>query len=121
MKRRKSKYGYFWITLALFGLSIAGHWGFGWAAYANEAREHGQPAEMRGYLIEMARDTLENWQSEFLQLIWQVGGLAVLWHVGSPSSKESGDRLEEKVDYLLDRIDGGAAKRQELDVKYPRK
>jgi hypothetical protein len=35
----------------------------------------------------MMRDTLENWQSEFLQLIWQVAGLAILLHVGSPQSK----------------------------------
>ena len=26
------------------------------------------------YLIHTMRDTLENWQSEFLQLLWQVGG-----------------------------------------------
>jgi Domain of unknown function (DUF6766) len=32
----------------------------------------------------MLRDTLENWQSEFLQLLWQVTGLAILLHVGSP-------------------------------------
>ena len=33
------------------------------------------------------RDTLENWQSEFLQLIWQVVALTYLWYIGSPQSK----------------------------------
>lgn len=28
----------------------------------------------------MMRDTFENWQSEFLQLLWQVAGLAILLH-----------------------------------------
>ena len=42
----------------------------------------------------MTRDTLENWQSEFLQLMWQVGGLAFLLYVGSPQSKEGDERVE---------------------------
>lgn len=49
----------------------------------------------------MARDTFENWQSEFLQLLWQVVGLAYFLYVGSPSSKENDDRMEAKIDELL--------------------
>jgi hypothetical protein len=51
------------------------------------------------------RDTLENWQSEFLQLLWQVGGLALLLHVGSPQSKEGDDRMEAKIDAILLAVD----------------
>jgi hypothetical protein len=54
----------------------------------------------------MMRDTFENWQSEFLQLLWQVVGLAYFLYVGSPSSKENDDQMEAKVDSLL-RIVGG--------------
>ena len=53
----------------------------------------------------MMRDTLENWQSEFLQLLWQVGGLAFLLFVGSPQSKEGTDRMEAKLDAILRTID----------------
>lgn len=67
----------------------------------------------------MARDTLENWRSEFLQLIGQVAGLAFLLYVGSPQSREGHDRLEEKVDFLLSRTADGAAKLSELNAKYP--
>jgi hypothetical protein len=63
----------------------------------------------------------ENWQSEFLQLLWQVAGLAWLWYVGSPQSKEGGDRLEEKVDFLLSTVTGGSELKVQLDRKYPRK
>lgn len=49
----------------------------------------------------MGRDTFENWQSEFLQLLWQVVGFAYFLYVGSPSSKENDDRLEEKIDALI--------------------
>lgn len=100
------RYAYLWITLVFFTVSIALHWLFGWYAFVDEAAQHGTPPEMSGYLHEMARDTFENWQSEFLQLIWQVVGLAYFLYVGSPASKENDDRLEAKVDALL-RMNGG--------------
>ena len=42
---------------------------------------------------------MENWQSEFLQLMWQVAGLSFLLYVGSPQSKESSERIEEKIGF----------------------
>jgi hypothetical protein len=115
------RYGYGWVTLAFFLLSLAGHWIFGWFAYVEEQREHNQPVEVSGYVVETARDTLENWQSEFLQLLWQVGGLAILLYVGSPQSKEEDDRLEEKLDAILRKLDPEGAEGiiAELDRKYP--
>ena len=95
------KYGYAWITLGFFLVSFALHWFFGWKAYANEALSHGQSPEVAEYLVEMGRDTFENWQSEFLQLLWQVGGLAYFLYIGSPASKENDDRTEAKIDALL--------------------
>ena len=95
------RYAYAWLTLLFFAVSLALHWLFGWYAYADQAREHGQAPELSGYLVEMGRDTFENWQSEFLQLLWQVVGLAYFLYLGSPSSKENDDRLEAKVDALI--------------------
>src|SRR5215204_4369621 len=102
---RRWRYGYAWITLGLFLFSFVGHWVFAWFAYTSEQLAHNQPIQVSGYLIQTLRDTLENWQSEFLQLLWQVGGLAILLHLGSPQSKEGSDRVEEKVDAILRRID----------------
>lgn len=95
------KYAYGWLTLLFFLISIVGHWIFGWYAFAQEAAEHGQPADLSAYLVVMGRDTFENWQSEFLQLIWQVVGLAYFLYIGSPASKENDDRLEAKIDELM--------------------
>jgi hypothetical protein len=95
------KYAYGWITLAFFLGSLLLHWYFGWQAYVEEAKEHGQPIEAGAYATEMLRDTFENWQSEFLQLLWQVLGLAYFLYLGSPSSKENDDRLEAKIDELI--------------------
>jgi hypothetical protein len=94
-------YAYAWITLGFFLVSLILHWTFGWYAFVDEAAEHGQSAEFGQYLVQMSRDTFENWQSEFLQLLWQVVGLAYFLYLGSPSSHENDDRLEAKVDALL--------------------
>ena len=100
------RYAYGWLTLLFFLVSIGLHWLFGWYSYVEEAAEHGQSAELSNYLMEMGRDTFENWQSEFLQLLWQVVGLAYFLYIGSPASKENDDRMEAKIDALL-RITGG--------------
>jgi hypothetical protein len=107
------KYSYAWLTLAFFAISFALHWYFGWQAFVEESREHGQVPETSSYLVQMARDTFENWQSEFLQLLWQVVGLAYFLYLGSPSSKENDDRLEAKIDELL-KLQAGDEEGQKL-------
>ena len=111
------KYAYAWITLGFFAISLALHWWFGWQAFVDEARENGQAAETGAYLTEMARDTFENWQSEFLQLLWQVVGLAYFLYVGSPGSKENDDRVEAKIDELL-KLAGANDKVREIDESH---
>ena len=116
------RYAYGWLTLLFFLVSIGLHWLFGWYAFVEDAAEHGRQAELSSYLTIMGRDTFENWQSEFLQLIWQVVGLAYFLYVGSPASKENDDRMEAKIDALL-RINGGEAVEpllKELDETYMR-
>jgi hypothetical protein len=104
-------------------MSLSLHWIFAWYSYVQEQNEHQQPVQLGDYFNVTIRDTMENWQSEFLQLMWQVVGLSLLWYVGSSQSKESDDRLEEKIDLLIQRLDSENGKRliQELDKKYPRK
>jgi hypothetical protein len=123
MKARLKHYGFFWVTLGFFIMSISLHWVFAWYSYLQEQEEHKQPIEFNGYLNETLRDTMENWQSEFLQLMWQVAGLSILWFVGSSQSKESDDRLEEKIDLLMQKLEPENGKQliRELDRKYPRK
>jgi hypothetical protein len=114
------RYGYAWVTLGFFAITLIGHWLFGWFSYVNEQQAHAQPIEVSDYLVLMMRDTLENWQSEFLQLLWQVGGLAFLLYVGSPQSKEGDDRMEAKLDEILRKVDPQNAERliQTIDEDY---
>jgi hypothetical protein len=118
---RKNRYGYLWITLAFFILSLAGQWMFGWFAYVNEQSDLHAPVQVSDYFFRLSRDTLENWQSEFLQLIWQVAGLAILLYVGSPQSREGDERKEAKLDAILEAVDRNGRKTIEaLDRKYQR-
>jgi hypothetical protein len=116
------KYAYAWITLGFFLVSLVLHWWFGWQAFQDEAREHGSMPEFGEFVTQATRDTFENWQSEFLQLLWQVVGLAYFLYVGSPSSKENDDRMEAKLDALI-RISAGTqgdALIHQLDYEYAR-
>jgi hypothetical protein len=117
------RYSFLWITLVLFLGSLAGHWVFSWYAYVDEQEALGQSVEVGGYVVQTLRDTLENWQSEFLQLIWQVAGLAFLLYVGSPQSKEGDERKEEKLDSILRAVCGNKAQEliRDLDERYPRR
>jgi hypothetical protein len=113
-------YGFLWVTLSLFAITLTGHWLFGWFAYVHEQQAHQQPIELTGYTVQMLRGTLENWQSEFLQLVWQVAGLAFLLHVGSPQSKEGDDRMEAKIDAILLAVERNDGERllKEIDDEY---
>jgi hypothetical protein len=116
------KWGYLWVTALLFLISLIGHWLFAWFDYVEEARAHGQPIEVSQYVVKTCEATLENWQSEFLQLLWQVAGLMFLFAVGSPQSKEGDQRKEEKLDWIMRRLDAAQADRRiaELEAKYPK-
>jgi hypothetical protein len=116
------RYAYAWLTAGFFLISLGLHWLFGWYAYIDEQQALGSTPVLGGYLVEMGRDTFENWQSEFLQLIWQVVGLAYFLYVGSPASKENDDRSEAKIDALL-RLVGKAEGEKliaQLDERYLR-
>jgi hypothetical protein len=49
-------------------------------------------------------------------------GLAFFWYVGSPQSKEGDQRKEEKLDYILRKIDPLSAEifLKNLEEKFPK-
>jgi hypothetical protein len=72
--------------------------------------------------LENLRDIFENWQSEFLQLIWQGTGLSFLWHVGSPQSKEEEERNQEMLQWIVKKLDPQKSEEflKEREEKYPK-
>lgn len=109
--------------MGFFVVSLSAQWTFGWFAYVEEQNAQGQSIETGNYFNETIRAMMENWQSEFLQLIWQVAGLSLLWYVGSPQSREEHDRTEEKIDFIIKKLEPENAKKllEEWDRKYPKK
>jgi hypothetical protein len=103
-KLQKNRRGFLGVTLGFFLISLAAHWVFAWFTYVQEQQEHNQPVQIGDYLNMTFRDIMENWQSEFLQLMWQVAGLSFLLYVGSPQSKESSERIEEKIDLIMKKL-----------------
>lgn len=65
-----------------------------------------QPVAEGGDLDEFSRSTLENWQSEFLQLFSFVVLSAIFIHHGSAESKDSDDRIENTLRRIEQRLDG---------------
>jgi hypothetical protein len=82
---------------ALFFVSWIGQGVAEWQTYVDQQRAHDQPVEASGFIVEFGQSTLENWQSEFLQLFSFVVFSAVLIHRGSAESKDSDDRMEETL------------------------
>jgi len=68
--------------------------------YVADQAEHGEPADLSGFWFQFGQSTLENWQSEFLQLFSFVVLAAVLIHHGSAESKDGTDRIERRVDEI---------------------
>jgi hypothetical protein len=72
-----------------------------WQTYTDQQLEHGQPTEVGDFFSEFGQATLENWQSEFLQLFAFVVLAALYIHKGSAESKDG----EEKIEASLRRIE----------------
>jgi hypothetical protein len=94
-------YSFALVTLTLFVLSWTGQFVFQLISVRNDAQEHQQPFQWSDFFPQFFSSTLENWQSEFLQLVWQAVGLALFFYWGSSQSRESDERMEAKLDRLL--------------------
>jgi hypothetical protein len=94
-------YSFGLVTGALFLAAWAGQFVTQLEVVRNESLQHGEVFSWGDFTAQFLASTFENWQSEFLQLVWQAAGLALFYYWGSSQSRESDDRLEAKVDALL--------------------
>jgi uncharacterized protein DUF6766 len=89
------------VLMVLFFATWVAHGIAQWQTYTDEQRQHGEGTEAGDFFAEFAQSTLENWQSEFLQLFAFVTLAALYIHKGSAESKDS----DEKVEASLRRIE----------------
>ena len=95
-------YGFALVTGLFFLLSWMGQFIAQLLEVRNDAQQHGEQFVWGEFWPQFFASTFENWQSEFLQLVWQATGLALLFYWGSSQSKESDERMEAKLDRLLE-------------------
>jgi low affinity Fe/Cu permease len=98
------RWGAVWILVVLFIASWAGQFFAQLVEFTNEQAEHGQLFEWAEFWPAFLSSTLENWQSEYLQLACQALLISAFSHVVFRKGNEDADRLEAKVDELLARL-----------------
>ncbi len=89
------------VFCALFFASWAGQAIAQWYKFVDEQESHGQDVVTSDFVADFLKASLENWQSEFLQLFSFVVLSSLFIHRGSAESKDSDDRMEAKLDALL--------------------
>ena len=122
--REFKKRGYLYVTLMLFAGSWLIHGITAYNQFVEEQNQHNQPVSMPVFWNEFIRQTTENWQSEFLQLSWQIGGLMILFAVASPQDRIGDQRKEKILEKILENgMDKGEFESfmKNLQQKYPEK
>jgi hypothetical protein len=92
------------ILMVLFFVTWAAHGIAEWQVFTDEQHEHGQSAEIGDFVAAFGQSTLENWQSEFLQLFSFVVLAALYIHKGSAESKDSGEKIEASLRRIEERL-----------------
>ena len=123
--RRRSIWKEFALGLSLVILFFATWVGHGiseWQEYTDTQREHEQPVELGDFISQFSASTLENWQSEFLQLFSFVVLAALYIHKGSAESKDSDEKMEaslRRIEEKLGTLPDDAPKKKADSWKLP--
>ena len=98
--RERSLWREYGLTLALMILFVAtwiGHGVAEWQVFTDEERARGATPQLGDFVGQFAQSTLENWQSEFLQLFSFVVLAALYIHKGSGESKDGTEKIEASL------------------------
>jgi len=97
----------FGLSLGFCGLFLISWVGQGAAEYqtfVDEQRSHNETPELGDFAAQFSQSTLENWQSEFLQLFSFTIMSTILIHKGSAESKDGTDRIEGALKRIEDQL-----------------
>ncbi len=84
----------------LFALSWAGQGFAQWEEFKEEQITHKEEPTLATFMPEFTASTLENWQSEFLQLFTFVVLATYLVHKNSPQSRDGDDRRDAQLNRI---------------------
>lgn len=108
--------------MTLFFMTWIGQLITQWQVYTDHQSEHGEATQIGDFLAEFAQSTLENWQSEFLQLFAFVTLAALYIHKGSAESKDGTEKIEaalRRVEEKLGTLPDTAPKKKAESWKLP--
>ena len=89
------------VLMILFFATWIAHGIAEWQVFTDEQLAHNETPAIGDFVADFAKGTLENWQSEFLQLFSFVVLAALYIHKGSAESKDT----EETIEASLRRIE----------------
>ena len=89
---------------ALFLLSWIAQGAAEWQRFTDEQRDHNERPEIGDFVTEFSQSTLENWQSEFLQLFSFTVMSATLIHKGSAESRDGDDAIQAALKRIEDKL-----------------
>lgn len=104
MLKHARRWGAVYILLLLFLGSWLAQFLTQLQEFRQDARTHQEPFVWADYLTAFFASTFENWQSEWLQLIFQAILLLGAKHWLFQVDAEDMERLENKVDAIAERI-----------------
>jgi hypothetical protein len=110
------------ILMILFLATWIGHGIAQWQMYTDEQQTHGESTEVGNFVAEFMQATLENWQSEFLQLFSFVTLAALYIHKGSAESKDSDEKMEaslRRIEEHLGTLPPGSTEPNQDDWQLP--
>ena len=108
LQRAWRDYGLSITLFSLFAISFVLHAVSGWMQYSSDQVQHGQQPTVLGddgYGWYFGEWTLQNWQSEFLELGVIVVLSSFLIHKGSAESKDSDDEIKELLEKIEAKLD----------------
>jgi hypothetical protein len=108
--------------MVLFFVTWLAHGVSEWQVFTDEARAHGETPEVGDFVSTFAQSTLENWQSEFLQLFAFVSLAALYVHKGSAESKDSDEKMEaslRRIEEHLGTLPDAASQSADEEWKLP--
>lgn len=85
------------ILMVLFFATWISHLISEWQVFTDEQLAHGETPKLGDFVATFAQSTLENWQSEFLQLFTFVVLAALYIHKGSAESKDGDEKIEASL------------------------
>jgi hypothetical protein len=108
-------YGLSIALASLFVVTFLAHTVAGWYQYSADQQSHNEDPTVfgdSGYVWYWSEWTLQNWQSEFLEVAVIVVFSSFLIHKGSAESRDSDDEIKElltKIETKLDGLESGKA------------